>query len=217
MIRSILFTGISASLCMFSLAQVKDMPTDAFDSFTRPACYKKCKFRFCKNIPQIIVRPQSELDKSVPSHLDPICGVTTLPNFIGDVARTGEPIYVGQTSPFGGSLIAGTHPEMIPISKWAPVGLIQSFTPTFFKADHLPGLFDTCCTTPADNNINTVNLRKSFVTHEHPQSNQLNYLRDGCWILPVKNYQAFDNSGNVRNYLGTDDMTDCVAFITRVI
>ena len=212
---NLLFTALAASLCLVTLAQVKDMPTDAFNSFARPSCYKQCKFRFCKNAPIFTVGRRSGLDKSNPSQLDPICGITTLPNFIGEIGNTGQPIYVGQTSPFGVSLLPGTEAQMVPISEWAPAGLGQSFAPSFFKADKLPGLFETCCTTPTTGNTNTVNLRKSFVTHEYPQSNQLDYLNDRCWILPIKEYQTYDNTGNVINNHGTDDLTDCVAFITK--
>ncbi len=132
MIRNIVFTAIVASLCLVSLAQVKDMPSGVFDTFARPACYRQCKFRFCSDLPWITVRQQSGRDKSVPSQLDAICGITILPNFVGEVAQTGEAIYVGKVTTYGDALLNGTKPEMTPISQWRPAGLDQPFAWSFF-------------------------------------------------------------------------------------
>jgi len=208
----ILLLALSASLAFVALAQVKDMPTDAFDSFARPNCYKQCKFRMCNN-PAVIHVGKG---LGVPPAIEAICGITTLPKFIGEIGKTGEAIYAGEvTNPTSADFVDGPT-DLGPgyaLRQWHPPGLRQYFAPSFFKAGHLPRTFETCCT-PSSPSGNTVKLSKSFVTHQAPESNQRDYLHNKCWILPILNYQTYSARGFAINNRGKNSTSDCIAFVT---
>lgn len=106
-------------------------------------------------------------------------------------------VKIGSVDQTGEAYLDGYH--RIPISKWKPYGLKQSYTPSFFKAY-----------TKYGKNV-------SGVGHEVPQQNQAHFLNNKCWILPLKAYQVWNKKtgGWVEKY-GKNPYVDCISFCTRV-
>ncbi len=106
-------------------------------------------------------------------------------------------VKIGSVDQTGEAYLDGYH--RIPISKWKPYGLKQSYTPSFFKAYTKYG------------------KNESGVGHEVPQQNQAHFLSNKCWILPLKAYQVWNKKtgGWVEKY-GKNPYVDCISFCTRV-
>lgn len=91
----------------------------------------------------------------------------------------------------------------VPISKYAPAGLSQNFSPTFFK------IFS------ADRNLEPGDLGRelSCVGHEAPQANQGSFLDGKCVVLPLRSYTVLDEKGEVvEDVRPTNSLVDCVSF-----
>lgn len=92
-----------------------------------------------------------------------------------------------------------------PISKWYPKGLEQYFSPSFFKAFSF-GYYSEY-------------LGHSGVGCEVAQQNQLDFLDDECWVLPINAYQVLAGNGTVIDNVhraGSSPYTHCIAFKTEV-
>ena len=109
---------------------------------------------------------------------------------------------VGET---GEAWVLGLH-KFVPISKWRPSGLKQRFSPSFFKSyarlrRSKYGYFSSV----------------SGVGHEKPQQNQLKFLNNKCFVLPIKAYQIIEGAKKVIvNRHRDHPFRDCVSFRTRV-
>ena len=159
-------------------------------------CYRACKFRFCDQ------RAGSRFNLGgstggrafsgsicLYNSREDRCECTVTP--IGHIDESDQAYFV----PNGGT---GT-PQLI--SKWRPAGLIQPFSPSFFKA--FPVGSDGS---------------KSGVGHERPQGNQANFLGNNrCFIMPIRTYQTIVNGvrKDVTIARGRSfDLQYCVAFTT---
>lgn len=85
--------------------------------------------------------------------------------------------------------------SFIPISQFS--GPEQPFTPSFFK---------TASATGADGSYG------SGVSHETPQTDQVNFLDGLCVVLPLGKWQQYGPGGQVLNLVNNGTFTDCVAF-----
>jgi hypothetical protein len=147
-------------------------------------CGNTCRFTFCPRVKDYLF-PVGKSDKAVtPS----ICDATGKIN-VGHVDSTGEAsVYNIKTGP-------------VKISSYSPPGLLQKFSPSFFKSFSL----------------NSFGSDLSGVGHEVPQQNQVEYLDNICIILPLTAYQILNKPGGVVidniHPAGTETI-DCVAFST---
>eukprot|EP00181_Compsopogon_caeruleus_P004781 CAMPEP_0184677494 /NCGR_PEP_ID=MMETSP0312-20130426/77_1 /TAXON_ID=31354 /ORGANISM="Compsopogon coeruleus, Strain SAG 36.94" /LENGTH=348 /DNA_ID=CAMNT_0027125401 /DNA_START=33 /DNA_END=1079 /DNA_ORIENTATION=+ len=112
----------------------------------------------------------------------------------GIIVRKGNLFIVGVV---GGSREASVRvgTSYVKISQWAPPGLTQRFSPSFFKT------YST-----------VVPHMRSGVGYETPQQNQAAFLDMSCVRLPFAAYQILDTNGNVINNVNTIDPRDCVDF-----
>lgn len=143
-------------------------------------CYKYCKFRFCDY--RVSFKIGHPIDKPFTHRICSKYG-----KHIGHVDETGE------------AFIRRYH-KFVPISKYAPYGLKQRFSPSFFKSYGFK-----------------YNIY-SGIGHETPQQNQLHFLHNKCVVVPLRAYQVLNSKKHVidnvhpRGY----PLRDCVAFTTRV-
>lgn len=106
-------------------------------------------------------------------------------------------ISIGLIASTGEALLV--EEEVVPISEWEPQGLRQHFAPSFFKTF-------------------SINSTSSGVGREEVQVNQLEFLDERCWILPISSYQVL---GQKRNVIGTVEtlkgpLLDCISFEMRL-
>jgi hypothetical protein len=140
-----------------------------------PSCGDSCRFTFCPS--------QSYLSLGTPD--------TAISNAICDKYHK---IYVGHVDSTGEAFVE-KHGGFTPISQWSPPGLLQHFTPSFWKSFGLK--------------YNDL----SGVGHETPQQNQ-GFLHGKCFVLPLTAYQVLSGPyGNViDNVHPTNPYAENVAF-----
>lgn len=110
---------------------------------------------------------------------------------MGHVDSTGEAYFI-------------EHHVPILISTFNHDGLLQNFSPSFFKSFSVDG------------DLYPGNL--SGVGHEVPQQNQADFLEGKCVVLPLRSYQILDDFGSiVENVHPRDDLRDCVSFTTTLV
>jgi hypothetical protein len=143
-------------------------------------CFSSCAFTFCPYQASITPgTPDRPLSGAICSR-DPTV-------IVGHVDETGEALLVTP---------AGT----VPISQYAPAGLRQRFTPSFWKAFGLP-------VQPGSTDL-------SGVGHETPQQNQAAFLAGRCFVLPLREYQVLNRAGGsvIANVRPNQPLVQCVAF-----
>jgi hypothetical protein len=147
------------------------------DSAPAPhSCGEYCRFTFCPDQPY--------LSLGTPD--------TAISNAICDKYHK---IYVGHVDSTGEACVE-EHKGCTPISHYYPSGLLQKFSPSFWKSF---GLYYHDL---------------SGVGHETPQQNQASFLHGKCFVLPLTAYQVLSGPyGNViDNVHPTNPHVDCVAF-----
>ncbi len=160
---------IAFALCLVSLA---------FGS----GCFSGCRFRFCDGTTKFnpnAYAPNTPFNGR-------LCDKTgTI--LLGTVDQSGE-AWIQSPTYFPGSTL--------PISNFAPDGLMQNFSPSFFKTFAVDG------------------GKYSSVGAETSQQGQIEFLRNACVILPFRKYQVLDqNTQNVIENVNTSNtFVDCVAF-----
>jgi hypothetical protein len=165
-------------LCMLVSATVSTV------TFALPLvlpCGTTCRFSFCPVNPGFLF-PIGMPDRSLTRPIcDPLGKIV-----VGRVGSTGE------------SIVSRMSLGPIKISKFAPIGLKQNFSPSFFKSFGILG------------------SDLSGVGHEVPQQNQRNFLNKMCVVLPLTAYQVLNKPGGVviDNVFPTNPLVDCVAFTT---
>lgn len=148
------------------------------------SCNPSCRFSFCPEVYNnafTIGQPDKAFTTAI---CDPSGAIN-----VGHVDSTGE------------AYIRDNY-QYIPISQYAPDGLQQRFSPSFFKSY---GIYD-------------YGKDLSGIGHETPQTNQVQYLNNLCVSVPLTAYQVLDRPyGNViDNRHPSDRYTDCVSFTTYV-
>lgn len=154
----------------------KQKARTTYTTVVRPSqgCFAKCRFSTC---PSSGLFALSTPDKAF---TPPICSKDVS---VGQVGETGEAYLVTDGRP-------------VRISKYAPHGLKQSFSPSFFKSYSVDG-----------------HAKLSGIGHEAPQQNQAFFPGGKCVVLPLKAYRVLGKQGNVeKNIHPTDDLVDCVSF-----
>lgn len=130
-------------------------------TIARP-CYRGCSFKLCSG--KTTIGSGSD-DVAL---TDPICLPDGTP--VANIASTGEAKINGLTK----------------ISDYAPAGLQQRFTPTFFKSFGVA------------------------IGHERLQQNQGAYIDNMCVALPILAYCTVDANKTMVNHV-TSATTDCIA------
>ncbi len=125
-------------------------------------CYRGCSFKLCTGKTTI---GKGGDDVAI---TDPICLADGTP--VMNVASTGEAKINGVTK----------------ISEYAPAGLKQRFSPTFFKAFGVA------------------------IGHEHLQQNQGDYIDNMCVAVPILAYCTVDANKTMVNH-ATSATSDCIA------
>lgn len=147
----------------------------------RYTCYAKCKFNFCDHSTNFRVGMPDK----------PFTGPICMGRKRVGIINTGE-----------AHLVMHKHRsyKFTPISHYHPRGLMQRFSPSFFKIYAIPRYY-----------------KFSGVGHEVPQKNQAHFLDRKCWILPIKAYQMLGDKHNVVDNLHPREYKrSCVAFMTKL-
>lgn len=162
-------------------------------AYVTDVCNSKCRFKFC----------DGEQEFKVGGYADkPFTGAICDKRgkiHVGIVGQTGE-AYVVEYTRVG-------HGTSEKISEWHPHGLLQNFSPHFFKSFAI-----------------SHEKHSSGIGHETPQQNQEKFLDGKCFTLGLRAYQVIEKSNyghdwnvvkNVQTVYG-DPKVDCVAFKTTV-
>lgn len=115
--------------------------------------------------------------------------------------RDGKPVGIVNT---GEALLR--RRRFVRISKYMPHGLLQNFSSSFFKTYNV--------------RVHSYGRKvdRSGVGHETPQQNQIRFLNNKCWILPVTAYQVLNERGYViDNKHPNRPLVDCIAFKTVLV
>ena len=143
------------------------------------SCFKSCKFSFCPD--------QAVWQGGVPD--------VPFTNRICD--PTGK-IKIGSVDSTKEALVRRKF-FLQRISRFNPPGLLQNYSPSFFKSYRIPF------------------SKFSGVGHETPQQNQADFISFKCIILPLERYQILDKKHNViDNVSGKNPLVDCVAFRVNI-
>jgi hypothetical protein len=171
-------TKVAATILLAcaTLLSVNGNPAVSGSGHSDDSCGAKCRFTFCPNQgPVKAGNPEVALTNPICDKYNKIC--------VGHIDATYE------------ACVQTPH-ESVPISQYAPAGLKQSFSPTFWKT------------------YGVSTGKGSGVGHETAMQNQVDFLHGKCFILPLAAYQVLDspNGSVIANIHPSDKYVDCVGF-----